>query len=257
MSPGESERASYRYIFFIIGIVIICGELVLLLAARKPKARSESTLPLSTKAVKTDFDLAPAQTMDYSIGLDNSDLSQFQSLKFRARTGDAEDAIFLRVEFTNAFQEKSEVYVNTIPGKWKEYSIDLSEFEKITDWMAVTSVSFIVEAWNSRRNKSAIYFDKVRLVRKDGPVNVPATRDSGTTDVRIKALPPERLAPYKDERYVKENVSRYLTSEYSFSPVSGVQKSSAENSISKAWLERRAETLRKNTKGVFQLKKEE
>ena len=46
--------------------------------------------------------------------------------------------ISLRVEFTNAFRERSEVYLRNIPHKWQTYKINLTDFKEIMDWSGMS-----------------------------------------------------------------------------------------------------------------------
>ena len=75
------------------------------------------------------------------------------------------DTISLRVEFTSAYKEKSEVYVKNIPYRWQELTFNLSDFKNITDWSEIKDMSFTVEEWNTRENKGIVYIDNVRVLK--------------------------------------------------------------------------------------------
>lgn len=71
----------------------------------------------------------------------------------------------MRVEIQSIFKERSEVYVKDIPGKWKEYSIDLTQFKNITEWAAMSGLIFTIEEWNSSNDKGVVFIDNVRFVK--------------------------------------------------------------------------------------------
>ena len=153
--------------FIIIAAAIALG-LTALVSARlylhKPLQQSIA-LVLSPGAVKMNYHFDPTQKEIFSLNLNKANLSRFNTLGFSAKKSNPDDIISLRVEFTNAFNEKSEIYLKDIPDKWKYYELKFSEFKTISDWSQMSDVSFIVEEWNTRENKGLVYIDNVRMFK--------------------------------------------------------------------------------------------
>ena len=72
----------------------------------------------------------------------------------------------MRVEFNSKYKEKSEIYIKDVPHTWKDFKINLSEFKNISDWSAISDLSFIIEEWNTSGKKGIVYVDNVRLFDK-------------------------------------------------------------------------------------------
>lgn len=126
---------------------------------------SEIALVLAPDPIKINFNFDPAKKEVYSLNLNKLDLNKFKSLGFSVKKVDYNDTISLRIEFINAFKEKSEVYIKNVPHKWKEYKIDFSEFKGINDWSSMVNLAFVVEEWNTRQKHNVVYVDNIRLVR--------------------------------------------------------------------------------------------
>jgi len=125
---------------------------------------SEVSLVLANEAVKINFNFDPAKKEAYSLDLNRQNLSRFKALSFSVRKVNPKDTITLRVEFTNSFKERSEVYVRDIPARWHDYTLEFLQFRNITDWSSMGTVSFIVEAWNASDKHGVLYIDNVRLL---------------------------------------------------------------------------------------------
>ena len=161
----EKPRGNIYKKLFLISIAAVCGLLILFAVNKSHRLSFESALILAPEAVKIDFVFEPAQKSIYSIRLEKLDVSKYKTLKFLAKTGNPKDEISLRIEMNNSLNERSEVYTSALPEKWKDYTIDLADFKKISDWTAMSTLSFIIEEWNSTQDKGTIYFDNVRLTK--------------------------------------------------------------------------------------------
>ena len=151
---------------FIVGIFIVIGlATTLFSSASKKNLNSETALILQNDPAKINFNFDPAKKEIYSLNLNRLNLSHSKALAFSVRNISPKDKIALRVEFTNAFKEKSEVYVRNIPSKWQDLKINLAEFKKINDWSEVISLAFSVEEWNASQKKGVVYIDNVRLLK--------------------------------------------------------------------------------------------
>ena len=126
---------------------------------------SELVLLLQPDIVKINFNFDPAKKESYSLFLNKLNAARFMTLGFSVKNANYQDNVALRVEFTNIFKEKSEVYIKDISHKWKDYKIPLSDFKYISDWSEMSNLSFVVEEWNVRGNKGIVYIDNVRLLK--------------------------------------------------------------------------------------------
>ena len=163
---SKAQQQFFRKPFFIIGVsVFVFGIFLSFLFNRNKPLKSEIALLLASDAVKINFHFDPAKKETYSLNLNKLDLSRFKDLGFSVKKVNSNGMISLRVEFTNDFNEKSEVYFRDIPLKWQDYKIDLSKFKNIGDWSSMTQLSFIVEEWNVKEKKGIVYIDNVRLLR--------------------------------------------------------------------------------------------
>ena len=157
-----SPRFSFLAIVFLAGITPLLINNLLL---RQKNLKSETALILQNDASKINFNFNPAKKEIYSLSLNNLNIGYFKALAFSLKKVAQRDNISLRVEFANNFKEKSEFYLRNVPAKWQDYSIDLSNFRKISDWTEMSTLSFIVEQWNVKENKGIVYIDNIRLLR--------------------------------------------------------------------------------------------
>ena len=126
----------------------------------------EVALVLNPEIVKINFDFEPAKEEIYSITLNKLNMARFKALGFSIRKADYENEVTVRLELTNAFNERSEISFSDVPSyKWKDCRINLADFKKISDWSEMSSIAFIVERRNSDRKKGIVYIDNVRLLR--------------------------------------------------------------------------------------------
>lgn len=127
--------------------------------------RSETALVLLTDSAKINFHFDPARKETYAVDLNKLNLAHYKSLEFSVKKVNYYDNISLRVEFSNLYNEKSELYFKDIPGKWQTYKVNLSRFKSISDWTEMAKLTFTIEEWNVRQKKGVVYLDNVRLLR--------------------------------------------------------------------------------------------
>ena len=169
-SKKKKRNKAYPKLFknlFILTIFLMIGLTTTLfsLALKKQNMNSETSLVLQNDSAKINFNFDPAKKEIFSINLNHLNLNRFKTLVFSARNMLPKDKITLRVEFTNAFKEKSEVYLRNIPSNWKEFKVNLSEFKNVNDWSEIISLSFSVEEWNVSGKKGVVFIDNVRLLK--------------------------------------------------------------------------------------------
>lgn len=127
---------------------------------------SELALVLQPDIVKINFNFDPAKEEIYSLNLNGLDLVKFKALGFSVRKANYQDKIILKVEFTNTFNKKSEIYLNEIPAyKWRDYKISFGEFKDINDWSSMLNLAFIVQEGNTKDKRGVVYLDNVRFLR--------------------------------------------------------------------------------------------
>jgi hypothetical protein len=132
---------------------------------RKKALNSEIALVLQNDVAKINFNFDPAKKEIYSINLNKLNLTKFKTLGFSLKKPSSQDKISLRIELTNIYKEKSEVYLKDLPPNWQDYKIKLSDFKNISDWSGMLKLGFAVEDWNTREKKGIVYIDNIRLLR--------------------------------------------------------------------------------------------
>ena len=130
-----------------------------------PPLNTEIALVLQPDLVKINFNFDPAKKESYSLDLKKLNAVRFSTLGFSVKNAHYQDRVTLRIEFTNIFKERSEVYLRDITHKWQDFKIAFSEFKRMSDWSEMSSLSFIVEEWNTRSNKGILYLDNIRLLK--------------------------------------------------------------------------------------------
>lgn len=170
-SLKKDEKKSKDYpglknIFFLMIAIIAALYILVLPNLGKNKAKNfEIALILQPDKVKINFNFDPAQKEVYSLNLNRLNLTRYKKLAFAAKKNTYADNIALRVEFSNIFKEKSEVYLKNIPIRWHEYTLDLSSFKGISDWAEMRDISFIVERWNVQKDHGVILIENVRFLK--------------------------------------------------------------------------------------------
>jgi len=153
---------------FFAGGVLVFGLGIFLFSVRMHRdnpSGTEIALVLNHDTVKINFNFDPAKKEVYSLNLNKLNMSAYKSLGFSVKNAHPKETISLRVEFTNAYRERSEIYFRNIPYKWQDFRVSLSDFKGINDWSEMSGVSFSVEEWNAKEKRGVVYIDNVRLLR--------------------------------------------------------------------------------------------
>lgn len=151
---------------FIIGLVFLIGTaLTLSYLSKNKNLTSETALFILNDPAKINFNFNPAKKESFTINLNGLSLSPFKALAFAVKNTDKNSNVALRIELTNSFKEKSEVYLKQIPAKWDEFKISFLDFKNINDWSNMQSISFTVEEWNAQKNKGIVYIDNLRFLK--------------------------------------------------------------------------------------------
>ncbi|MGD0336932.1 MAG: hypothetical protein ABSB18_07560 [Candidatus Omnitrophota bacterium] len=158
---------NFRNPFFVSVTAVMTFAVVLAftLTRNTTSLRPETALILLSDAAKINFHFDPAKRENLSLNLNGLNLTTYRALAFTAKTLNPKNKIRMRVELTNSFREKSEIYLDYLPGKWKEYRIGLRAFKNISDWSGMYMLSFVTEEWNVKEKKGVVYIDNVRFVK--------------------------------------------------------------------------------------------
>ncbi len=150
---------------FVIALVlsVAIGTSLISFSSKRKNLESETSLIVIHDPAKINFNFNPVKKEIFTVNLNSLNLSRFNTLAFSIKNTDVDDNISLRIEFTNAFKEKSEVYLRQIPNKWHDFKIAFLDFKNITDWSQMQSISFSVEQWNAQKDKGVLYIDNVRF----------------------------------------------------------------------------------------------
>ena len=152
------------FVILLFNVSRKSGPLSTNLNENKP-INSELVFVLQPNIIKINFNFAPAKEETYHINLNELDLTHFKVLGFLVRKANYEDNIILKVEFTSAHNEKSEIQFYNIPSyRWQEYKINFSDFKNISDWSKMSGLSFVIEEKNVKEKKGIIYLDNIRFL---------------------------------------------------------------------------------------------
>ena len=168
----QKKKNGKRYPLIFKNLPLVISLFLLLIAVtvfinfqRGKSFRAETALVLLTDSAKINFHFDPARKETYALNLNKLNLARYRSLEFSVKKVNYYDNISLRVEFSNPYNEKSELYFKDIPNKWQTYKVNLSQFKRISDWTEMATLTFTIEEWNVRQKKGVVYLDNVRLLR--------------------------------------------------------------------------------------------
>ncbi|MDD5465340.1 MAG: hypothetical protein PHP73_03250 [Candidatus Omnitrophica bacterium] len=152
----------------ILGLVTALGlaSTVTYFHINNRNSKGQIALFLYQDAAKINFNFDPAKKETFSINLKQLNLSKYKALGFSVRKTNPKDIISLRVEFINRFNEKSEVYIKNISGKWTEERLDFSRFTRMNDWTQMKVLAFSIEEWNTREKSGIVYLDNIKVIKQ-------------------------------------------------------------------------------------------
>jgi hypothetical protein len=154
---------------FKVGIgVVVCFVFVLtviIFARKSAPHKSQLALVLEDDTRKIDYDFNNTKKKVAIYDLRNMNLLGFKSLGFRLRKGNYQDNLHMRVEFISNFGEESGIYIKQIPTRWQNYTVELTEFKDISDWVRMRQLLFVLEEWNAQAKKGNVYIDNVQFLK--------------------------------------------------------------------------------------------
>mgnify|MGYP003393856930 FL=1 len=151
----------------LVGLVIVLGSgsYTIYSHIQNRNQPSQVALFLYQDTARINFNFNPAKKESFSLNLKQLNFSQYKALAFSVRKTNPKDIISLRVEFTNSFNERSEIYIRDISNKWTNYKIDLGRFSRIEYWAQMKELAFNIEEWNAREKTGIVYLDNIRILK--------------------------------------------------------------------------------------------
>ncbi|MCX5668636.1 MAG: hypothetical protein NTX89_00730 [Candidatus Omnitrophica bacterium] len=169
---SKKRRGFNTYPKTVRHIIIIGTVLVLGLGSLTTYSHVSNRAPvgqialfLHQDAAKINFNFDPAKKETFSLNLKHLNLSKYKTLAFAVRKTNPKDIISLRVEFTNRFNERSEIYIKDISSKWADKKIDFKNFAKINNWSQMKELAFSIEEWNAREKSGIVYLDNICVLK--------------------------------------------------------------------------------------------
>jgi hypothetical protein len=152
---------------FISGLMMILGtgSFITYSGFSRHNQPGQIALYLHQDTAKINFNFDPATREMFSIKLKDLNLTGYNVLGFSVRKTNPNDIISLRVEFTNRFNEKSEIYIKDISNKWTDHKINLSRFGRKEYWGQMKELAFAIEEWNAKEKSGIVYLDNIRVLK--------------------------------------------------------------------------------------------
>ena len=153
----------YPIIFFLI---IVISVPLFNLISKRSNLKSQMAFVIQPTSVRMNFLRGATKKEIFSFDLEHLDLGNFSYLSFSIRKLWPADTISLRVELSNKLGEKSEIYLEDLTYKWKNYEYGFSNFKDITNWQKMDKLSFVIEEWNIKGERGIIYIDNVKFIKE-------------------------------------------------------------------------------------------
>ena len=152
---------------FLVGLVMVLGlgSFATYSHTQNRNQPAEFVLFLYQDTAKINFNFDPATKETFSLNLKQLNLSKYKTLAFTVRKTNPKDIFSLRVEFTNRFNERAEIYIKDISNKWTDHKINLSRFGRMEYWTQMKELAFSIEQWNAREKAGIVYLDNIRVLK--------------------------------------------------------------------------------------------
>ena len=160
---AENSEDYKLFVFIGIAVVFIFSLFFLIPFSKQKPLNAKTALVLSPDPIKIAYRFDPAKKEIYTFDLMKLNLNGYRTLDFSVKKSNFKDLVSIRIEMINAYNEKSEVYIKDVSHRWKDSSVSLAEFSEITQWSEMTSLSFIIEEWNTKENTGSVFIDNVKF----------------------------------------------------------------------------------------------
>lgn len=162
----KREFGAWLLINIIITIMIFSSAvygLTAFLTRRGSSLRSNVIFDLYQGPVKIEYNFreAVAPTKSFSLTLPPLDAGQYSKIHFRMRAREEGSPGIVKVIFRNQLNEEAVYYLNDVSRDWRDFSVDLNEFKRITDWTQLKDLSFTLESWNVEDKKGVILIEDI------------------------------------------------------------------------------------------------
>lgn len=97
----------------------------------------------------------------FSLNVSGVNVSKYKALQFSARGTEEGYPGIVRIEVKTARGEVSSVLTENIELDWRDFHIPFKDFEQITDKSSINEVSFILESWNTHKDKGILLIDNI------------------------------------------------------------------------------------------------
>ncbi|MDP8266466.1 MAG: hypothetical protein P9M07_05910 [Candidatus Aceula meridiana] len=158
-----TSKAVGRIVLAFLSVGVIFYSLTAFLSHRKELLKSNVIFALNNSPIRIKYNLNSPypQVKNFSFSIPKMNVAKYKTLNFSIRGLEEGYPGVVKVVLKNKRNEVSFTHVDGVQLKWKKFSVPLNDFRNITDWMSVTEVSFVLEAWNVVKEKGIILIDDV------------------------------------------------------------------------------------------------
>lgn len=150
-----------RVVLTLLIVGLAFYTLTAFLSRRNDDLRSNIIFALSHSPIRIKYDLNPPypQIKDFSIDIPSVDIGKYHRLNFSIRGLEEGYPEVVKVVLRNRRNEVAFKYIKGVNLKWQRQSIVFDEFSSISDFSSLSSVDFVLEAWNVDKKKGIILID--------------------------------------------------------------------------------------------------
>ena len=118
---------------------------------------------LNNGPIRIDYNLGyPYPSVkSFSLNVSGVNVSKYKALQFSARGMEEGYPGIVRVEVKTTRGEVSSVLTENIELGWKDFHITFKDFIQISDKSNINEVSFILESWNTHKDKGILLIDNI------------------------------------------------------------------------------------------------
>lgn len=112
-----------------------------------------------------DFSKNDSKRMSLSIEMGDVDLTQYSLLKFRVKLSGVDNVgkNLLKICLINLRQEAACIYIGKIGAHWNHVVVNLSDFQKMHDWVHLKNLVFTLEEWNLAAERGELFIDEIEF----------------------------------------------------------------------------------------------
>ena len=166
----EQDRKEHFHAWLVINVVITViifassfYGLTAFLAQRGDTLQNRIIYSLNKGPIRVKYNVAyPYPPVEpFSLTVPQVDAEKYKNLHFSIRGTEEGTPGIMRVELKNRRNEVSSVFIEDVRLDWKSVDVPLEEFQQISDWTNIETVSFILESWNAEKKKGIVLIDDV------------------------------------------------------------------------------------------------